>query len=164
MRRLGRPARARVIRWACEELEAYFARVRCASSTCRVLPTGHCSSDRRGMRSATLHSVARSHAVASPRAGNPGSVRAVGTANSTNPIPILVPCHGVFGSGGSVQLPFATHSLRTASSPSKSWSARLCQCRARRWHSDVPRGRPQVRLAASMPSALDVASSHPSAR
>ena len=32
--------------------------------------------------------------------GNPKSIRAVGRANATNPIPIIVPCHRVIGSNG----------------------------------------------------------------
>lgn len=35
-------------------------------------------------------------------AGNPAAVRAVGSACSTNPIPILIPCHRVIKSGGIV--------------------------------------------------------------
>lgn len=34
--------------------------------------------------------------------GNPKAVRAVGGANSKNPIPIIVPCHRVVGSNGSL--------------------------------------------------------------
>ena len=34
--------------------------------------------------------------------GNPGAVRAVGTACSTNPLPIVVPCHRVLRSDGSL--------------------------------------------------------------
>lgn len=34
------------------------------------------------------------------RIGNPGAVRAVGVANSKNPIPIIVPCHRIIGSDG----------------------------------------------------------------
>ena len=34
------------------------------------------------------------------RIGNPKAVRAVGAANGRNPIPIIVPCHRVIGSGG----------------------------------------------------------------
>ena len=32
--------------------------------------------------------------------GDPGAVRAVGTANNRNPIPIIIPCHRVIGSKG----------------------------------------------------------------
>ena len=34
--------------------------------------------------------------------GNPAAVRAVGAANGRNPLPILVPCHRVIGSNGSL--------------------------------------------------------------
>lgn len=32
--------------------------------------------------------------------GKPGAMRAVGRANATNPIPIIIPCHRVLGSDG----------------------------------------------------------------
>lgn len=34
--------------------------------------------------------------------GNPAAVRAVGAANGRNPLPIVVPCHRVIGSNGSL--------------------------------------------------------------
>jgi len=34
--------------------------------------------------------------------GRPNAVRAVGSANSANPIPIVLPCHRVIGSDGSL--------------------------------------------------------------
>ena len=34
--------------------------------------------------------------------GNPKAVRAVGLANGSNPIPIIIPCHRVIGSNGSL--------------------------------------------------------------
>jgi len=36
------------------------------------------------------------------RIGNPRAVRAVGLANGCNPIPIIIPCHRVIGSNGSL--------------------------------------------------------------
>ena len=36
------------------------------------------------------------------RLGNPKASRAVGLANGSNPIPIIVPCHRVIGSNGSL--------------------------------------------------------------
>jgi methylated-DNA-[protein]-cysteine S-methyltransferase len=36
------------------------------------------------------------------RAGNPKAARAVGTACARNPVPIVVPCHRVVGSSGSL--------------------------------------------------------------
>jgi methylated-DNA-[protein]-cysteine S-methyltransferase len=35
------------------------------------------------------------------RLGRPGAARAVGRANATNPIPIVIPCHRVIGRDGS---------------------------------------------------------------
>lgn len=34
------------------------------------------------------------------RIGNPKAVRAVGSANGSNPLPIIIPCHRVIGSNG----------------------------------------------------------------
>ena len=36
------------------------------------------------------------------RLGNPAASRAVGAANGSNPIPIIVPCHRVIGANGSL--------------------------------------------------------------
>ncbi len=36
------------------------------------------------------------------RIGKPNAVRAVGAANGRNPIPIIIPCHRVIGSDGSL--------------------------------------------------------------
>lgn len=43
-----------------------------------------------------------SYAQLAVRIGNPKAVRAVGLANGGNPIPIIVPCHRVIGSDGSL--------------------------------------------------------------
>ncbi len=42
------------------------------------------------------------YAQLAERIGNPKAVRAVGLANGSNPIPIIVPCHRVIGSNGSL--------------------------------------------------------------
>jgi O-6-methylguanine DNA methyltransferase len=34
--------------------------------------------------------------------GRPGAARAMGRANATNPLPIVVPCHRVVGANGSL--------------------------------------------------------------
>jgi methylated-DNA-[protein]-cysteine S-methyltransferase len=41
-----------------------------------------------------------SYAELARRVGNPRAVRAVGTANGANPLPIVIPCHRVIGSDG----------------------------------------------------------------
>lgn len=43
-----------------------------------------------------------SYAQLAQRIDNPKAVRAVGLANGSNPIPIIVPCHRVIGSDGSL--------------------------------------------------------------
>ena len=44
----------------------------------------------------------RSYADVARAIGNPSAVRAVGLANGQNPIAIIVPCHRVIGSDGSL--------------------------------------------------------------
>jgi methylated-DNA-[protein]-cysteine S-methyltransferase len=41
-----------------------------------------------------------SYAELARRVGSPKAVRAVGTANGWNPLPVVVPCHRVIGSNG----------------------------------------------------------------
>jgi methylated-DNA-[protein]-cysteine S-methyltransferase len=44
----------------------------------------------------------RSYRDIARQIGNPAAVRAVGAANGRNPIPIVVPCHRVIGSNGTL--------------------------------------------------------------
>lgn len=44
----------------------------------------------------------RSYLDVAQAIGNPKAVRAVGSANGRNPLPIVVPCHRVIGSNGSL--------------------------------------------------------------
>ena len=46
------------------------------------------------------YGVTESYAVVARSAGNPGAVRAAGSACATNPIPLVVPCHRVVRSDG----------------------------------------------------------------
>lgn len=46
--------------------------------------------------------VTRSYGVLAEMIGRPGSSRAVGAANGANPLPIVLPCHRVIGSNGSL--------------------------------------------------------------
>ena len=43
-----------------------------------------------------------SYAELASRVGRPGAARAVGRANGTNPIPVVIPCHRVIGADGSL--------------------------------------------------------------
>jgi methylated-DNA-[protein]-cysteine S-methyltransferase len=62
-----------------------------------------------GFRSAVLHHLpdisygrTASYAAVAQLAGNPKAVRAVGTACATNPLPLVIPCHRVVRSDGSM--------------------------------------------------------------
>ena len=44
----------------------------------------------------------RSYAEIAAAVGTPGATRAVGTANGSNPVALLVPCHRVIRSDGSL--------------------------------------------------------------
>jgi methylated-DNA-[protein]-cysteine S-methyltransferase len=44
----------------------------------------------------------RSYSGIAREIGRPAAVRAVGAANGANPIPIVIPCHRVVGSNGSL--------------------------------------------------------------
>ena len=46
------------------------------------------------------YGATRTYADVARAVGNPNAVRAVGTANGANPIPLVVPCHRVVASGG----------------------------------------------------------------
>lgn len=43
-----------------------------------------------------------SYAQLAKRIGEPGAVRAVGSANGANPVAVIVPCHRVIGSNGTL--------------------------------------------------------------
>jgi len=43
-----------------------------------------------------------SYGTLAKRIGAPGAARAVGAANRTNPIPLIIPCHRVIGADGSL--------------------------------------------------------------
>jgi methylated-DNA-[protein]-cysteine S-methyltransferase len=62
-----------------------------------------------GFRGAVLHQLidiefghTASYGTVAQRVGNPKAVRAVGTACATNPLPLVVPCHRVVRSDGSI--------------------------------------------------------------
>ncbi len=62
-----------------------------------------------GFRSTVLHRLPEigyghtaSYAAVAQLAGNPRAIRAVGTACATNPLPVVVPCHRVVRSDGSM--------------------------------------------------------------
>ena len=88
---------------AARELEEYFAGQRTAFD----LPLDLRLST--GFRRTVLvhladiaYGTTASYAAVAGAAGNPGAVRAVGTACATNPLPVVLPCHRVIRNDGSV--------------------------------------------------------------
>ncbi|HEY0811728.1 MAG TPA: methylated-DNA--[protein]-cysteine S-methyltransferase [Pseudonocardia sp.] len=97
---LHAPARLDVL---AVELQEYFAGER---RTFDVAVDWRLST---GFRAEVLHRLpdiayghTASYAVVAQLAGNPKAVRAVGTACATNPLPVVVPCHRVVRSDGSM--------------------------------------------------------------
>jgi methylated-DNA-[protein]-cysteine S-methyltransferase len=88
---------------AARELDEYFAGRRHSFD----LPLDFQLSS--GFRRAVLahlrdiaYGATESYAVVAAAAGSPAAVRAVGTACATNPLPLVVPCHRVVRSDGSI--------------------------------------------------------------
>jgi methylated-DNA-[protein]-cysteine S-methyltransferase len=88
---------------AARELDEYFAGRRHSFELPLDLQLSH------GFRRAVLahlrdiaYGATESYAVVAAAAGSPAAVRAVGTACATNPLPLVVPCHRVVRSDGSI--------------------------------------------------------------
>ena len=97
---LHAPARLDMV---VRELEEYFTGIR---QTFDVALDWRLSS---GFRATVLHRLldigyghTASYAAVAELAGNPKAVRAVGTACATNPLPVVIPCHRVVRSDGSM--------------------------------------------------------------
>ena len=76
-------ARLRMTLAASTERASFFLK---AWAACQSIPRGE----------------TRSYAWLATQAGRPGALRAAGQAMAHNPIPILIPCHRVIGSDGSL--------------------------------------------------------------
>jgi methylated-DNA-[protein]-cysteine S-methyltransferase len=97
---LRAPARLDAV---AREIEEYFAGRRHAFDVPLDLQLAH------GFRRAVLaqlreiaYGATASYAAVARAAGHPRAVRAVGTACATNPLPVVVPCHRVVRSDGSI--------------------------------------------------------------
>ena len=87
---------------AKNELKEYFAGQRQSFSFGHLLFT---SPFRKKSLEAVLqipYGKRQSYAQIAKKAGNARAVRAAGSANATNPLPILIPCHRVISSDGSL--------------------------------------------------------------
>ena len=45
----------------------------------------------------------RTYSEIAAKIGHPGAARAVGRANATNPMPLVIPCHRLIGSDGALR-------------------------------------------------------------
>jgi len=87
---------------ALQELDAYFAG-RLTAFTVPLRPRG--TPFQRAVwheLAAIPYGTAISYRALAAAVGNPAAVRAVGAANGRNPLPILIPCHRVIGTDGSL--------------------------------------------------------------
>lgn len=90
------------VREAIEQLEAYFSGDRTEFDlTLRPAGTPFQRSAWEAMLSIPFGETI-SYAEQARRMGRPGAARAVGAANGRNPIAIVIPCHRVIGSGGTL--------------------------------------------------------------
>ena len=99
--RLGEPTREGFTR-TIEELDAYFARERTEFEI--PLELRGTAFDRRvwDLLLEIPFGETRSYGDLARDLGDPALARMVGVANARNPIPIVVPCHRVIGSDGSL--------------------------------------------------------------
>lgn len=84
------------------DLAAYFAGEPVRFS---IAPAGRGTAFRQRVWAALTaipHGTVASYADIARHIGNPNSVRAVGAANGANPVAIVVPCHRVVGSDGTL--------------------------------------------------------------
>jgi methylated-DNA-[protein]-cysteine S-methyltransferase len=91
-----------MVEMAVRELEEYFAGTRIDFSV-PLAPEGTPFQHQVWQRLMQIPAgETRTYSGIAHEMGNPGSVRAVGTANGANPIAIIVPCHRVIGADGSL--------------------------------------------------------------
>ena len=84
------------------QLEEYFAGG-ATRSTCRSRPPGTPFQQRVWDELARIrYGQTITYAELASRIGRPTAVRAAGAANGANPISIVIPCHRVIGSNGSL--------------------------------------------------------------
>jgi methylated-DNA-[protein]-cysteine S-methyltransferase len=85
-----------------EQLEEYFARKR-TTFTVPIAPAGTPFQQRVWNElTAIPYGETRSYGQLAAAIGNKSAMRAVGAANGRNPISIIVPCHRVIGSNGTL--------------------------------------------------------------
>lgn len=87
---------------AMRQISAYFER-RLREFTLPLQPSGTDFQRRVWFALADIeYGTTESYGQLATRVGNPKACRAVGLANGRNPIPLILPCHRVIGSNGSL--------------------------------------------------------------
>ena len=94
--------KARPFKEACKQLDSYFKR-RLKSFDLPLAPQGTPFQQNVWQALLTIpYGQTCSYAEIARQIDSPKAVRAVGNANGRNPIPIIIPCHRVIGSNGSL--------------------------------------------------------------
>lgn len=92
----------KILRQARKELDAYFAG-KLKDFTVPVAPEGTEFQKKAWKALQKIpYGQTRSYGQQAKVVGNPSASRAVGAANGRNPIPVIIPCHRVIGSNGSL--------------------------------------------------------------
>lgn len=92
----------KILKQARRELDAYFAG-KLKAFTVPVAPEGTEFQKKAWKALQKIpYGATRSYAQQAVAVGNPNAVRAVGSANGRNPVAIIIPCHRVIGSNGSL--------------------------------------------------------------
>ncbi len=99
---VGTPRTTAVLAATARQLSEYFGGMR----TTFELPLAFSGTDfQRSVWTALLaipYAATTTYGALAAKLGRPTASRAVGAANGSNPIAIIVPCHRVIGSGGSL--------------------------------------------------------------
>jgi methylated-DNA-[protein]-cysteine S-methyltransferase len=92
----------KILRQARKELDAYFAG-KLKDFTVPVAPQGTEFQKKAWKALQKIpYGTTRSYGQQAKVVGNPSASRAVGAANGRNPIAVIIPCHRVIGSNGSL--------------------------------------------------------------
>ncbi|MGA2528507.1 MAG: methylated-DNA--[protein]-cysteine S-methyltransferase [Acidimicrobiales bacterium] len=96
------PAASAILAKAAEQLEEYFGGTR-TSFDLPLAPKGTAFQMKVWWALGDIaYATTESYGAVAARTGNPKASRAVGMANNKNPLAIVLPCHRVIGSNGSL--------------------------------------------------------------
>lgn len=87
---------------AIMQIQEYFSGARTKFDLPLHLDTSVFSRQVLAVVAAIPYGETRSYQAVARTIGNPRAVRAVGRANATNPIPIIIPCHRVIAANGTL--------------------------------------------------------------